>query len=98
MRSGCDCHQLPGPSSVPDGITMLRAVIFDMDGVICDSEPLHMKAFQHVLSDLGIALTDQEYYDRYLAFDDRGCFQGVFKANGRPAPDGKALQDLVDRK
>ena len=77
---------------------MLRAIIFDMDGVICDSEKLHMKAFQHVLRDQGIVLTDQEYFDRYLAHDDRGCFRAVFAANGKAAPDGKALQDLVDRK
>lgn len=77
---------------------MLRAVIFDMDGVICDSEPLHMQAFQHVLKDLGISLADQEYYDRYLAHDDRGCFRAVMEANGRPAPDGEDLQRLVDKK
>ena len=59
---------------------MLRAVIFDMDGVICDSEPLHMRAFQHVLHDMGVVLTDQEYYDRYLAFDDRGCLSNVWSA------------------
>ena len=37
---------------------MLRAIIFDMDGVLCDSEPLHMKAFQSVLKELGIASVD----------------------------------------
>ncbi len=77
---------------------MLRAIIFDMDGVICDSEPLHMKAFQEVLKEIGISLTDQEYYDRYLAFDDRGCFRTIYAANQRPVPDGKALQNLLDRK
>jgi beta-phosphoglucomutase len=77
---------------------MLRAVIFDMDGVICDSEKFHLQAFQKVLQEEGIPLTDQEYYDKYLAFDDRGCFQAAFQANGRGHPEGKPLQDLVDRK
>jgi HAD superfamily hydrolase (TIGR01509 family) len=77
---------------------MLRAVIFDMDGVICDSEHHHMRAFQEVLHALGLVVTDQDYYDKYLAFDDRGCFQAVFRAAGRPAPEGKALQDLLDKK
>ncbi len=76
---------------------MLRAIIFDMDGVICDSEPLHMKAFQQVLREDGIVLTDQEYYDKYLAFDDRGCFQAVWKEKGSPL-DPKALEKLLDRK
>lgn len=76
---------------------MLRSIIFDMDGVICDSEPLHMKAFQQVLTELGISLTDQEYYDKYLAFDDRGCFKTIFESNGRVAEAGN-LQDYIDRK
>jgi HAD superfamily hydrolase (TIGR01509 family) len=35
----------------------LRGVIFDMDGVLCDSEPLHMRAWQQVLGTHGIAVT-----------------------------------------
>jgi beta-phosphoglucomutase len=76
---------------------MLRAIIFDMDGVICDSEPLHMQAFQHVLQDLGIVLTDSEYYDKYLAFDDRGCFRTVFQEKGQTLDD-QTLQSCVDKK
>ncbi len=76
---------------------MLRAVIFDMDGVICDSEPLHMRAFQKVLSEEGISLLDQDYYDKYLAFDDRGCFQAAFKEKGRTMEPEK-LSKLLERK
>ena len=76
---------------------MLRAVIFDMDGVICDSEPLHMRAFQKVLSEQGISLLDQEYYDKYLAFDDRGFFQAAFKEKGRELDPG-TLGKLLDNK
>ena len=50
---------------------MLRAIIFDMDGVICDSEPLHMQAFQKALQEENIVLTGNENFDRYLAYDDR---------------------------
>src|SRR5690349_12155616 len=38
------------------------AILFDFDGVIMDSEPLHLRAFQDVLRDEGIELSDQEYY------------------------------------
>jgi beta-phosphoglucomutase len=75
----------------------LRALIFDMDGVICDSEPLHMKAFQHILKEDGIALTDNEYYAEYLAYDDRGCFKKIFAQHNRPMDDEK-LKRLVQRK
>ena len=37
---------------------MLKAVIFDMDGVLVDSEPLHRKAEQQVFSELGFSPED----------------------------------------
>jgi beta-phosphoglucomutase len=77
---------------------MLRAIIFDMDGVICDSEDLHMKAFQEVLSQESIIITDQEYYDRYLAHDDRGSFLAAFTDHGQPAPDPQKMKSLLMRK
>ncbi len=76
---------------------MLRAIIFDMDGVLCDSEHLHMKAFQQVLQEEGIMLTDNEYYDKYLAFDDRGCFTGIFGLH-KKAIDDEKLRKLLARK
>ena len=77
---------------------MLRAIIFDMDGVICDSEPLHMKAFQQVLTEEGVAITDQEYYDKYLAHDDRGSFEAALREHGRSLPDLTKLKSLLARK
>ena len=77
---------------------MLRAIIFDMDGVICDSEPLHMQAFQEILKNDGIMITDQEYYDKYLAHDDRGSFEAALKAHGRPVPEIKSMNALLTAK
>jgi len=77
---------------------MLRAIIFDMDGVICDSEPLHMKAFQQVLTEEGVAITDQEYYDRYLAHDDRGSFEAALSEHGRPESDLLKMKSYLQRK
>jgi beta-phosphoglucomutase len=39
----------------------LRGVIFDMDGVLIDSEPLHQQALAKVLAANGHAITDEEY-------------------------------------
>jgi HAD superfamily hydrolase (TIGR01509 family) len=61
---------------------MLKAIIFDFDGVIADAEPIHLKAFQMILSEQGILLSNQDYYDRYLAFDDKTFFTMIFKDNG----------------
>jgi beta-phosphoglucomutase len=62
---------------------MLRAIVFDFDGVIANSEPLHLRSYQEVLSDLGITLTERDYYSRYLGFDDRGAFTAIAADRGR---------------
>jgi beta-phosphoglucomutase len=50
---------------------MLRAVVFDFDGVLVDSEPLHFRALRDSLKPEGIAIDESEYYASYAAFDDR---------------------------
>ena len=56
---------------------LLQAVIFDFDGVIANSEPLHLMAFQQVLHGEGVDLSPAEYYTRYLGYDDRGVFEAL---------------------
>ena len=56
---------------------MLRAIVFDFDGVIANSEPLHCRAYKEVLAEDGVALTERDYYTRYLGFDDVGAFQAI---------------------
>ena len=56
---------------------MLRAIVFDFDGVIANSEPLHFQAYRDTLADRQITLTERDYYARYLGFDDVGAFQAV---------------------
>lgn len=58
---------------------MLQAVFFDFDGVIADSEPLHLRAYQAVLQADGIDLNRTEYYSRYLGYDDVGLFEALAK-------------------
>lgn len=40
---------------------MLRAVIFDMDGVIIDSEPMHNKAYHDMFKEVGINVSTELY-------------------------------------
>ena len=65
---------------------MLRAIVFDFDGVIANSEPLHFRAFRDVLAEEGVALTEADYYARYLGFDDVGVFQAIGAARGAWTP------------
>lgn len=62
---------------------MLRAVIFDFNGIIVDDEPIHFELFRQVLREQGIVLTEEDYYDRYLGFDDRGAFTLAYRERGR---------------
>ena len=62
----------------------LRAIVFDFDGVIANSEPLHFRAYRDVLAEESIALTERDYYARYLGFDDRGAFRAIGIATGSP--------------
>ena len=76
---------------------MLKAIIFDFDGVLADTEPLHFKMFQRVLHEEGLPLREQDYYQKYVGLDDKGCFQAVLSAHGRPASP-ETVRRLVERK
>src|SRR6185369_2427191 len=49
--------------------------VFDFDGIIVDSEPLHCKAFQKLLEPLGAGFTWDEYVEKYMGFDVREAFR-----------------------
>lgn len=60
------------------------AVLFDFDGVIVNSEPLHFWAFHEVLRAEKIDLSEEEYYRELLGFDDKGAFKYIFEKRGLP--------------
>ena len=76
---------------------MLQAVFFDFDGVIADSEPLHLRAYQTVLRDDGIDLDKSDYYARYLGYDDVGLFQALADDRGLALTATK-IDEWVDAK
>ena len=75
----------------------LQAVIFDFDGVIANSEPLHLRAFQQALGEEGIFLSAEEYYTSYLGYDDVGVFQALGRDRGLPMT-AERVAGLVQRK
>ena len=76
---------------------MLRAVIFDFNGIIVDDEPIHFELFKKVLGEEGIVLSEEAYYARYLGFDDRGAFIAGFQDNNRTLSDA-TVRELIERK
>lgn len=75
----------------------LRAIVFDFDGVIANSEPLHFRGYRDVLAEEGVTLTEPDYYARYLGFDDVGAFQAIGAEQGASWTRAR-VDDLVARK
>jgi beta-phosphoglucomutase len=76
---------------------MLSAVIFDFDGIIVDTEPLHYKAFQEILVPRGRGYSWEEYVGHYIGFDDRDAFREVFRRSGATLG-AEELQLLITEK
>ena len=75
----------------------MRAVIFDFDGVIADTEPLHFEGLRRTLAEIQITLTENDYYTDYLGFDDRGCIREALRVNHRPMSTS-VVEDLMAKK
>ncbi len=56
-----------------------KLIFFDFDGVIANTERLHFVTFNKVLKEYKITISRKEYFNKYLAFDDKGCFKKIFK-------------------
>jgi len=76
---------------------MIRAVIFDFNGVLVDDEPVHFALFREILAEEGIDLTEERYYGELLGYDDRGSFEVALRAAGHAT--GRArVDELIARK
>jgi beta-phosphoglucomutase len=75
----------------------LQAIVFDFDGVVADSEMLHLRAYQQVLAGEGVVVSNQEYFDRYLGYDDVGVFKALSKDKGLELDDAR-MKQLIERK
>jgi beta-phosphoglucomutase len=75
----------------------IGAVIFDFNGVLVDDEAVHFTLFREVLAREGVIITERDYHDRYLGYDDRGCFKAALTDSGQRADDDR-LNSLILRK
>ncbi len=76
---------------------MIRAVIFDFNGVLVDDESVHFELFREVLAEEGVELTEALYHEKYLGYDDRRCFEAALADAGQAAPPSR-LDELIARK
>ncbi len=61
----------------------MQALIFDFDGVVMDSEPIHYEAFRQTVAPMGIDFSWEAYCAEYLGFDDREGFAAILSGAGR---------------
>ena len=76
---------------------MVRALIFDFNGVLADDDPIHMRALQRVADEEGLSITEAEYLDTYLPLNDWDCFRTLYATQARLlSPEN--CDDLIRRK
>ena len=71
--------------------------MFDFDGVVADSERLHLRAYQEVLAPEGITLSSEDYFARYLGYDDVGVFKALGRDHNVPMDDQR-VSNLIAQK
>jgi HAD superfamily hydrolase (TIGR01509 family) len=61
---------------------MIKAILMDFNGVIINDEPLQMQAYQEILKDDAIELTEADYYS-CLGMDDRTFIETAYLRAGK---------------
>jgi beta-phosphoglucomutase len=76
---------------------MLRAIVFDFDGVITDSEVLHLRSFNKVLAQYGVEISTKNYYKEYLGLSDIDCFKALINKKVLQKP-AQGIENLAKEK
>ncbi|MBN1566963.1 MAG: HAD family phosphatase [Acidobacteria bacterium] len=76
---------------------MLKAIVFDFNGVILNDEPLHFAAMRDTVADFGIHLTREAYWEKYLPFDDTQCLESICRDHSFPLS-VKEREEALSRK
>lgn len=78
-------------------VRSLQALVFDFDGVLADTEPLHLRIFQEALEQRGITLSRADYDDRYLGYDDSDVFRAVARDLGLAWTDAEVTAMVLEK-
>jgi beta-phosphoglucomutase len=77
---------------------VFRATLFDYNGVLVDDEHVHFAAFRDVLATRGVILTEAEYWNEFLGFDDVGAFRAALDKAGQTYSDAEIRSLVVQKK
>jgi beta-phosphoglucomutase len=70
---------------------MIRAILFDFNGVIINDEPLQMKAYTEIFNEEGIPMTEADYY-ACMGMDDKTFIKTNFNRVGKELSDEKSAE------
>lgn len=80
-----------------EAASVFPITLFDYNGVLADDEHVHLEAFRDTVRPLGIEISEADYLERYLGFDDKGAFAALLTDAGRPATEADVVA-LVEAK
>lgn len=72
---------------------MIKAIIFDMDGLMIDSERVTFECYQERLKDMNLAM-DEEFYKTLLGKPIKGIYQRFYDVYGNDFPIENVIQDV----
>jgi len=75
----------------------MPAVVFDFDGVLADTERVHLAVTQDVYRDRGWSLSEADYFAEYLGYDDAELLKR-FAADRGIVIDDDGIKAIVDEK
>jgi beta-phosphoglucomutase len=75
----------------------ITGVIFDFDGVLADTERLHLASTQAVLAGIGLEMSEADYVERYLGYGDRDLFR-AFADDCRVTMTAEEIERLIEAK
>lgn len=75
---------------------MIKALLFDFNGVIIDDEPIQMRAYQELLGAEGVELSDEDYAASH-GMDDKTFVRAAYERRGKPLDDAK-MNEIIDAK
>ena len=72
---------------------MIKAIIFDMDGLMIDSERVTFECYQERLKDMNLTM-DEEFYKTLLGKTIKGIYQRFYDVYGNDFPIENVIQDV----
>jgi len=75
---------------------MIKAVLFDFDGVVVDSEPVHYRTFMQFLKPLGIRVSMKRWYREFAGTGSKNIFTVLLGEVG--ITDEKIIDEYVEKR